>query len=138
MRFDVKKDRWIIALILLPLGVGFIAIFSSLAFTPTDSDTAPTLVPFFIFLFMGALIWQIYAKSYYLLDEQSVRIFFGPFKLRILYTSITDIKPSKNILSGMALSLDRVAIYKNGHLWQLISPVDKMRFIEEVKKRANL
>lgn len=138
MRFEVKKDRWLMALVIGPFVIAFVAILASFAFEPLTEVQWPIVFTFLLFIFMGTFIWQMYTQSYYALDQDVLRIKFGPFKLKIAYVDITDIKPSKNMLSGMALSLDRVAIYKKGRLWQLVSPVDKERFIREVKKRAKL
>ncbi len=138
MKFEVKKDRWLTLLVILPMAIGFIVLLASFALEPLEEVTWPIVLTFISFILIGAFIWQMYTQSYYLLDRDHLRIKFGPFKLKVLYTDITQIKPSRNLLSGMALSLDRVAIYKNGKLWQLISPVDKDRFIQEVKKRAAL
>ena len=138
MQFEVKKDRWMTVFVIVPFVIGFLVMLGSFALEPLDAVQWPIVFNFIVFIIIGAFIWQIYTQSFYQLDQDDLRIKFGPFRLKVAYTDITDIKPSRNFMSGMALSFDRVAIYKRGRLWQLISPVDKDRFIKEVKKRAKL
>lgn len=138
MQFDVKKDLSIMALIVIPIAGGFFIMLLSFAFQPIEPPGWPVIITFLAFILMGIFIWQMYTQSYYRLEQDVLRIKFGPFNLSVAYADITAIKPSKKILSGLALSFDRVAIYKHEKLWQLISPADKERFIQEVKKRAKL
>lgn len=138
MQFDVKKDRTLTFFVIIPLALGFFIMLLTMASEPLDAVGWPIVFTFLVFIIIGAFIWQIYTQSYYRLDHDGLRIKFGPFKYFVTYEDITQIKSSRNIMSGMALSFDRVAIYKRGRLWQLISPVDKERFIKEVKKRAKL
>lgn len=57
--------------------------------------------------------------------------FFNDARLDI--TQITRIKPSKNILSAPAASLDRLAIYTSRrHIPLLVSPKEKSRFVNEL------
>ena len=48
--------------------------------------------------------------------------------------NIESIKKSKNILSSPAASLDRIEIIENNKNSILISPKNKIEFIEELKK----
>ncbi|MBO3270454.1 PH domain-containing protein [Hymenobacter defluvii] len=81
------------------------------------------------------MIWLL-RSTYYEVQPQAqlLRIVSGPLTWQIPVTSITRIKPSHNVLSSPALSLDRLKIYYNRYDEILVSPRDKANFIEALRQ----
>ncbi|QNE39830.1 PH domain-containing protein [Hymenobacter sp. NBH84] len=96
------------------------------------------VVPVFILPSLVFMIWLL-RSTYYEVQPQTqmLRIVSGPLTWQIPVTSITRIKPSHNVLSSPALSLDRLKIYYNRYDEILVSPRDKANFIE-VLRQVNL
>jgi hypothetical protein len=59
----------------------------------------------------------------------------GLIRLRIAYTEITAVEPSRSLWSAPALSLRRVKISFSGG-FQLVSPSQRERFIHELRERV--
>lgn len=73
----------------------------------------------------------------YTLESDHLFIQCGILKKRIPYAEIRKIELSSNPLSAPALSLRRVKIFY-GRTFQLVSPLERERFVEELSKRAGL
>jgi hypothetical protein len=130
MKFEVKKDLWIILLMYLPILLSLLLvvmirdveiIFAVLILLPIDM----------------VILWILYG-SYYELRQTELYLKLGPFRQRIPYDKIKSVEPTKTILSSMALSVDRIEITRNdkGKLLGItqISPLEKERFMLELKK----
>lgn len=137
MKFAVKKDRFITYLISISLSLGLVLTLIPLLVRPVQDVWLSTLLTAGIITLIGWFLKRVYTHSYYALEADHLVIQFGPIHQEVAYRDITQVKPTRNLLAGLALSLDRVAIYKKGRLNQLISPVDKARFIEALKKRID-
>ncbi|WP_199610436.1 PH domain-containing protein [Flocculibacter collagenilyticus] len=79
-------------------------------------------------------VWSL-VRTYYVIDGQKLSIYSGPFRWHIDTHTIITIEPSKSLLSGPALSLDRLAIRYGNNKTILVSPKDKVSFIAELDKR---
>lgn len=87
-------------------------------------------------LFLGLIIYFLVMRMRYVLSNEQLKIFVGPF----LYSTIELIKIRKmelsnNPLSSPAASLKRLAIYYNKWGYVLISPKNREEFMDEVWKR---
>jgi hypothetical protein len=136
MIFPSKVDRWLAAWILLA-GVGApAAAVVQLARGGRWVELALALaIVAGAALFVRAIAWPIA----YELREADLEIRFGWVKVRVPYARILDVQPSRNPISSPAWSLDRLRIgYRKANGRQtfvLISPVDKERFLSELKGR---
>lgn len=72
--------------------------------------------------------------TWYDVDDTKILIRCGFFKWRIPLASIRTITPSRSIISGPALSFDRLQINYNRWSSVLASPKDKMEFIQQIEK----
>lgn len=136
MKFELKKDKYMLYLISIPL---VLSLFISLGALFIDATAAPDVEILIIFITYGIIIYMLYSfyqKSYYLLDEDHLKIQFGFIRFKIDYTQITNIKEASNWWSSLSLSKERVAIYKNGRLWNYLGPLDRDLFIKELKKKV--
>ncbi|MBC6609826.1 PH domain-containing protein [Hymenobacter sp. BT507] len=93
------------------------------------------VVPVFMLPSLAFMIWLL-RSTYYEVQPQTqmLRVVSGPLTWQIPVTSITRIKPSHNVLSSPALSLDRLKISYNRYDEILVSPRDKADFMEALRQ----
>ncbi len=85
------------------------------------------------------LLW-IYYGTYYELRDEYLYCRCGPFLEKITYPKIKSVKLSRNLLSSMALSLDRIEVKQHGKGFLLgttyISPENREQFMSELISRC--
>ncbi len=123
MRFNSKKDFWLGLLIWVPIGGGFVVSFFS-------TGCFIKALMFAILVFVG---WIWFGTRYYISDGILI-IKCGPFSERILIKDIKSIKKTRNPLSSVALSIDRIEIRYGYSGMTLISPKDREQFIQLILK----
>lgn len=93
------------------------------------------VIPTFIFL-----AW-IVLDTWYELRDDYLYCVSGPFREKIYYDKIKNIKLSENMLSSMALSRKRIEIrqHKKNYITgtTLISPQNREDFFVQLKRRCN-
>lgn len=89
---------------------------------------------------IGLLLW-IYYGTYYEFRDDYLYCRSGPFAQKIAYDKIKSVKLSKNMLSSMALSLDRIEIKQHGKGFLLgttyISPENREVFMNDLVSRCS-
>ena len=109
---------------------------------------APLLIPLVLFstrahgiLFVliptiGFVAW-IWFGTYYMITDTTLETRCGPFRESIPLASIMKVSASRSIMSGAALSLDRISII-HGRFGaeSLISPRLRQEFINELAARC--
>lgn len=132
MIYPPKIDAWLgvlLAALALTAPVSVIAGLRMLKASPGEATT-------FIFsgVFTGLLLALLVWPVRYVLDERELVIRFGIMRVRIPYKDIQEVSPTRTLLAGPALSLDRLMIsYRGGRA--LISPSRKENFLQELAKR---
>jgi len=100
-----------------------------------------TAISYGIGLPVIALLLWIYFGTYYELREEYLYCRSGPFAEKIAYSKIKSLKLSRNMLSSMALSGDRIEIKQHGKGYLLgttfISPENREQFLSELISRCN-
>ena len=128
MRFESKIDWWIPVLLFGGLIAGSLA-WAIDAERPWSDGAG--------LCFGWALSVWIMLQTYYEFHGEYLLIRCGPFWRKLLIRDIDSVKPTRNPLASMALSLDRIAIKTRSGSRVMISPSDKARFLKELaKKRA--
>ncbi|GJQ63135.1 MAG: hypothetical protein SCALA702_21880 [Melioribacteraceae bacterium] len=128
-RFESKKDKWLVfviwlsAVIMLATAVkvaydgGF---FLNLFLQPLNAGT--------VYLCLSVLY-----QTYYIVDGENLILRSGPITKIIKITDIEAVKPTKDVLSSPALSIDRLKIlYKQSKAGIMVSPKEKEMFIREI------
>ncbi|TCP58112.1 PH (Pleckstrin Homology) domain-containing protein [Tumebacillus sp. BK434] len=82
---------------------------------------------------MALILWLF--NTYYEFRENELYIKGGPFRWRIPYQQIRSVRKTRSIISGPALSLDRMEI-RSTYDSVLISPEREAEFLAELKKRS--
>jgi len=132
--FPSKIDRWLLALIAAPLGVSVAVVISALL-------THPPLEAVLIMvgveaLVLGFISWT-FRSTRYLVTDREVIVRSGPFRWRIEIDKIESIVPSRSPISSPAMSLDRLQIRYSRGRSLLVSPEDRIGFLEAVVARSN-
>lgn len=84
-----------------------------------------------------AFVAWIWFGTYYMITATTLETRCGPFRESIPLASITKVAASRSMMSGAALSLDRISII-HGRFGEetLISPREKQAFIHELTARC--
>lgn len=123
-KFKSKIDVWFIVLLILLFGLILIRLFYD-----------ENWIGFAFILFVVAFIAYMFSTTFYVIENKKVFIKCGIFyNLSIDIASIKRISDSYNIISSPALSFSRIEILYNKFDTVLISPKDKLRFIEAIEK----
>ncbi len=122
--FRSKVDGWLRVLLsgvaFAALGVG-IAVFREVP-APESALTLGLCV-----LSALMVVW-ILVDTAYVVTRTELQIRSGPFRWRIPLERITEVKESRTLLSGPALSLDRLQIRMGRWRSIVVSPEDKAGF----------
>jgi len=107
-------------------------IFAVVGVMGAMKDVASLYVLIPAILFIGLLFVN---TRYRIHEDGYLRVVSGiiPFP-KIEIQSLTRVSYTNNPFSAPALSLKRLALYRNNQLVGLISPVDRAKFIEELQK----
>ncbi|QDW20596.1 PH domain-containing protein [Flavobacterium sp. KBS0721] len=123
-KFESKIDLWFI--LFLTLIFGGILVRSAY-----DQNW----ISFSIILLVVIFIAYMFSTTFYIVENKKLWIKCGFFfNLSIEIKGIKRISESYNIISSPALSFDRLEILYNKFDTVLISPKDKIRFIEAIQK----
>lgn len=123
-RFKSKIDLWFILFLVLLFGLILVRLVYDQSW-----------IGFAFMLFVIAFIVQMYSTTFYSIENKKLLIKCGFFyNLSIEIESIKQISESYNIISSPAFSFDRLEILYNNFDTVLISPKEKLRFIEAIKK----
>jgi len=133
MKFKGKQDLWLSVLIWSAVVLGFGASILPII----DGEQSFILYGLLIVsgLFLIFISW-IYKVNYVVLEDTYMVVRFGPFKEKYDYSVLTKVEETRLPLSSLALSLDRLALYKNQSFKSLISVKDKELFLKELAKRS--
>ncbi|MBH1966520.1 MAG: PH domain-containing protein [Comamonadaceae bacterium] len=82
----------------------------------------------------GLPIWLL-VSTVYRVDEAELKIQSGPLRWKIPLQSIRAVEPSRSWWSSPALSLDRLCIHHGRMSQTLVSPRQKLEFIQALKQR---
>jgi hypothetical protein len=131
--YPSKKDAWLVLL------VGFSAVAlmaSAAAFWAQTLPWSLRLLGSGMMAIGSLFTVDLVLRTYYTLSEHGMRIRCGVFRWHVPYASIQSIRRSRTLLSGPALSLDRMVVSCTDRLLPLvISPVDQQQFFVELNER---
>ena len=127
--FKSKIDTWLIALFVVE-AVTLLA--SGLAIALSSGGVAGWVALLIMFGAVLLPVWLVWPTEY-MVDGSELRIRSGRlFKWMIALDSITSVQPSGSLISGPALSLDRLKIKYGAGKWVLVSPEDKVGFLRAI------
>ena len=130
-RFASKIDGWLIPIMVLTV-TGLVAAL--VAVMIEDTPWAIRILMAAVTVGVAVLLFAVFKHTYYVVDDDILRIVSGPFRWKIPVANIVEITPSRNPLSSPALSLDRLKIRCGKSKFILVSPDDKAGFIRTIEQ----
>lgn len=124
-----KLDFW---LLLLTCVCAASAVILALQLSEWGSVTFFRISTAVTLLTLGLPLWLIFSTRY-VLGDHHMAIICGPFKWRVPYAAIEDIKDSNSLKTSPALSLERLEIHYGQEHSVLISPRYKQSFTRDLR-----
>ena len=126
LNFKSKKDVWLSVLI---WGVIILMFFIMI--------TEQNIVVYIVGILNNVLLLWLWFGTSYRIDDEALIVRSGPFKSTIDIKTIKKLKDTKTLLAGPALSLDRIEIQYKTYDTVIVSPKDKIEFIETLLIKNN-
>ena len=131
--FPSKIDRWLLALVAVPLAFSVGATVSALLAHP-PVEAVLLIVGIEVLLF-GFISWTFRSTRYEVTDREVIAR-SGPFRWRIEIATIESVRPSRNPASSPAMSLDRLEVRYGHGRTLLVSPADRIDFLDAIVVRS--
>ena len=135
MKFYAKKDMtfriliWGSVLLFLGLSVGlFIPIYH-------EAGLVASITFSFIFGIFAIVILWLWYRTFYVVTNEHLIIYIGPFKRRVELNTITKIEKTNVPLASIALSKERYFLYYNTNDYTIIAPENIEKFVEVVNEK---
>lgn len=135
MVFKSKIDVWLALLLLCAAALPLVAM-THMQLPP---DLGARHVSALLSLVLSAIIVAALFRTEYAITEEAVIVKSGFFTTRIPLMSILEVVPTRSLLYGPALSMDRLAIHYDTKLFRTVcrvSPSDKLAFVQELRTRG--
>src|SRR5262245_18711677 len=131
MRFESKRDAWIVATLRVIPVVVLLVIGDVWYLTHRDlrGPIAGAIVLVLAELFFFEWVLR---STYYVIDGDMLVIRSSFVTWRVPIREIRSVKPTRSAASSPALSLDRLRI-EYGRKWILVSPAERERFVTTLR-----
>ena len=127
--YKSKIDTWILVVLIAAMAI---CAFASVVVILSGSPDTWWILIQTIGIGVVLPLWLL-VSTRYTLDSKLLIVRSGPFKWRVPITDILSISSTESVLSGPALSLDRLCVVYGRSSKLMISPRDKERFIREIE-----
>ncbi|WP_110927973.1 PH domain-containing protein [Bacillus massiliglaciei] len=128
MVFTSRKDRWM-GFVIWSLITAFIWFFYQSAFVQID------ILGIIITIIMIYLLGSIWFITRYKIENDTLKILYGPIKSAIDIQEITFIRNTVNPFAAPSLSVHRIEIHYGKYKTIQISPDDIQAFINELQRK---
>jgi hypothetical protein len=135
--YPSKVDWWMALLLCVP-PVASVAVCVAMAAGGRAAEWPAGLAA--VLTVLGIYVGFVFPMCYGM-DDTYLIVRFGVCRQRIPLANITDVRPTRNLLtSSLALSLDRHRVQYGPSFFQavMISPADRERFLDELAQKAGL
>ncbi|MBX3639958.1 MAG: PH domain-containing protein [Nitrosomonas sp.] len=126
--FKSKIDKWLLFCLILSIIACLLGASVALRI---GGSTNYVFAVFILVAGAGFPLW-IMVSTRYIVNGENLEIMSGPFTWNIPLESITALQDSQSASASPALSLDRLEVIYNEDKIILVSPADKMKFIEKL------
>jgi hypothetical protein len=128
--FPTRVDAWLVV-----AAAGGIAAVLAGGLAAMETNPHEAWFAFGLAAFLVLLTLLVGLPCRYTLADDHLLIQSGVVRQRIPYADITDVAPSRSLWKAPAMSLRRVKVsYRGG--FQLVSPRERERFIDELRARV--
>jgi hypothetical protein len=129
MVFRSKVDGWLIWIVRVPM----IAAVVFVGIQAIRTQERMIFIVLALVILVYAIVEWIFGSTYYMVDQDFLRIRSGPFRSRVLISDITSISRSNDVIAAPALSLDRLQIRDGSGRTILVSPTEDELFVEALR-----
>ncbi len=129
--YTSKIDTWLLIVIVLSMAACLAVPF--VRFQATGMFGLVVSLPIML-IGVGLPLW-VYTDTRYRLTDTTLFANTGPFKWEIPLRDITKVTPTRDSMSGPALSFDRLRIDYGKGKSLIISPKQKQQFIDDLEQR---
>jgi len=127
MRFESKRDLWIVLLLrLVPVVV--LLVIGNAWYQMHGDVRGPIAGAIILILLELFFIESVLRSTYYVIEGDTLIIRSSFITWRLPIGEIRSVTPTRSALSSPALSLDRLRIDYGGK-WILVSPAERERFV---------
>jgi len=128
MVFTSRKDIWM-GIVIWALIVAFIWVFYQSVFVQLD------IVGIIVMVVMSYLLGTIWFNTRYKIENDTLKISYGPIKKSIAIQEIKSVRNTTNPFVAPSLSVHRIEINYGKYKTIQISPKDKQAFVNELQKQ---
>ncbi|MCL2756214.1 MAG: PH domain-containing protein [Firmicutes bacterium] len=141
LKYRTKIDWWL-GLLLVGLAVVPVLLVLAIVLNWSEAVVPLAVSAGLILMLFAVFILPGLVRPIYILDERGLTIMYGfAFDVTIPYERIVSIEESRNALSSMSFSLDRIKVRykdKKGRCgWTTISPKNKQEFMQVLQDRIS-
>jgi len=133
-RFKSKVDTWIALLLVavVTMDVAFIIFIVMGTENPADKMRV-------VGIMLGVLLLLVWLslRTYYAVDDKTLRVVSGPFRWKIAIDEIKSVTPTRSLWSSPAMSLDRLRIVYGKNRRVMVSPADRQGFLRAIGHDEN-
>lgn len=133
--YPSKRDLWLVILIWASV-VGM--LFAGVQVWQDSGESVAVRGGVSLFmLVMAVVVVHLIYNTGYAITRDSLQIRCGVFRKTIPLAAIEEVMPSRSLLSGPALSLDRLNVrYSGSRFGVLISPEERKKFLRDLASRC--
>lgn len=132
-KYPSKRDLW---LRLLIVASALVSLASGVGVWMQPGDLTTRVLVSGLCAITSLFIVDLLIRTSYTLTSESLIVRCGLMHWRVPYSAMTSVRPSHTLISGPALSLDRLVIKRNDSLFPvIISPIDQDRFLQDLADR---
>ena len=126
--FKSKIDKWMLIFIVLSM---FSCMLGSSVMLKIGGAVNYSIAAFILIVGAGIPLW-ILVSTKYIVEKENLEIISGPFSWIIPITSIKSVQESQSSAFSPALSSDRLEITYGEDKVMMISPADKIKFMQKL------
>ena len=130
--FKSKIDKWLLICLILSIVACLLGTSVMLA----EGGTLYTSIAVITIIAGAGFPLWVFISTKYIVRKAELKIVSGPFSWVIPIKSIKSVEETQSTITGPALSFDRLEIIYGEDKAIIVSPVDKMQFIQKLEEEG--
>ena len=130
--FKSKIDKWLLICLILSI----VACLLGTSVMLEEGGTLYTSIAMITIIAGAGFPLWVFTSTKYIVRKAELKIVSGPFSWVIPVESIKSVEETQSTITGPALSFDRLEIIYGEDKAIIVSPVDKMQFIQKLEEEG--
>lgn len=130
--FKSKIDKWLLICLILSI----VACLLGTSVMLEEGGTLYTSIAMITIIAGAGFPLWVFTSTKYIVRKAELKIVSGPFSWVIPIESIKSVEETQSTITGPALSFDRLEIIYGEDKAIIVSPVDKMQFIQKLEEEG--